>query len=111
MSAFNEDQRDYMRSLAAIPREQRCECGWDTRGDCFGSCYGDEAKGGAERHGDECDRNTTDPRYHSECTCGATARYVERSKARRVARTAAPASAALVLALVPLSGLVAGWAR
>jgi len=28
VSYFNEDQRDHMRSLGAIPRELRCASGW-----------------------------------------------------------------------------------
>jgi hypothetical protein len=58
MSYFNEDQRSYMESLARIPREQRCDCGWDRRGHCFGACYGDEAKGGAPRPEDREDTTT-----------------------------------------------------
>lgn len=34
MSYFNSDQQDYMRSLAAIPPERKCWCGWYTLGDC-----------------------------------------------------------------------------
>ena len=33
-SMFNADQRAYMASLAAIPSEQRCECGWYRLGEC-----------------------------------------------------------------------------
>lgn len=31
---FNEDQRDHMRSLAAIPPAERCWCGWGRAGAC-----------------------------------------------------------------------------
>ena len=34
MSYFNEDQEDYMRSLAAIPPAERCWCGWYRLGEC-----------------------------------------------------------------------------
>lgn len=38
MSMFNDDQRDYMRSLATIPPEHRCWCGWYKLGECYGGC-------------------------------------------------------------------------
>jgi hypothetical protein len=31
MSYFNEDQEDHMRSLASVPREDRCPSGWHVR--------------------------------------------------------------------------------
>jgi len=34
MSYFNEDQEDYMRSLAKIPPEKKCYCGWYPLGEC-----------------------------------------------------------------------------
>jgi hypothetical protein len=34
MSLFNEDQQDYMRSLAKIPTTERCWCGWYSLGEC-----------------------------------------------------------------------------
>ena len=30
----NDDQKDYMRSLARIPRNERCKCGWYRLGEC-----------------------------------------------------------------------------
>lgn len=46
LSYFNDDQVDYMKYLASLPRERRCECGWSPRGECFGPCYGHADKGG-----------------------------------------------------------------
>lgn len=34
MSYFNEDQQDYMRSLAEMPLESKCWCGWHRLGEC-----------------------------------------------------------------------------
>ena len=34
MSLFNEDQQDYMASLAKIPVTERCWCGWYSLGYC-----------------------------------------------------------------------------
>jgi hypothetical protein len=34
MSYFNEYQQDYMRELASLPAEAKCECGWYYRGKC-----------------------------------------------------------------------------
>ena len=34
MSLFNQDQEDYMRELAAIPRNELCHCGWYRLGKC-----------------------------------------------------------------------------
>lgn len=31
---FNDDQKAHMRSLAAIPPEERCWCGWCPSGEC-----------------------------------------------------------------------------
>jgi hypothetical protein len=36
MSYFNEEQQDYMRYLATVPRDQKCVCGWHPREDCEG---------------------------------------------------------------------------
>ena len=47
MSYFNEDQQSWMRTLAKLPPEKKCDCGWSYRGQCFGSCYGRPDKGGA----------------------------------------------------------------
>jgi hypothetical protein len=57
MSYFNEDQRDYMRYLAELPKEAKCDCGWHPRGRCFGRCYGDESKGGAPRRPEEANQD------------------------------------------------------
>jgi len=35
MSYFNADQEAHMRSLASIPPEQRCWCGWSLMGQCW----------------------------------------------------------------------------
>lgn len=60
---FNADQRSWMDYLATLPKEAKCDCGWNVRGKCFGSCYGYPEKGGWVEtiHG----RN-------AECTCGHT---------------------------------------
>ena len=34
---FNDEQRAYMASLAALPPEAKCACGWYVRGEC-GRC-------------------------------------------------------------------------
>lgn len=34
MTYFNDDQRSYMESLARIPPEGRCWCGWYRLGEC-----------------------------------------------------------------------------
>jgi hypothetical protein len=33
--SFNKEQREYMDSLAAIPDEKRCWCGWGSLGRCL----------------------------------------------------------------------------
>ncbi len=78
MSYFNEEQDDHMRYLASLPAEAKCACGWYVRGECYGSCYGDEAKGGAEKHATTCEfgRRLTGPT--PACTCGALARNISR---------------------------------
>ena len=58
---FNAEQEEHMRAMASLPREKKCACGWNLRGDCFGSCRGDAAKGGfvacgEYRNGRKCDR-------------------------------------------------------
>ena len=36
---FNEEQRDHMRSLAALAREGKvCPCGWFTKEECARRC-------------------------------------------------------------------------
>ncbi len=49
MSYFNEDQQAWTRTLESLRPDQKCSCGWDRRGHCFGACYGHPEKGGAER--------------------------------------------------------------
>jgi hypothetical protein len=34
MSLFNEHQEEFMRSLARIPAENKCWCGWYLAGEC-----------------------------------------------------------------------------
>ena len=47
MSLFNSEQRDYMRYLASLPREAKCDCGWALRGQCRSVvCYGYPERGG-----------------------------------------------------------------
>lgn len=43
---LNADQRSWVQHLASLPPEEKCACGWNLRGRCFGSCYGDASKGG-----------------------------------------------------------------
>lgn len=47
MSMFSDDQRSWSVYLACLPPEAKCDCGWDRRGECYGSCYGHPEKGGA----------------------------------------------------------------
>lgn len=42
MSYFNEEQQDYMRSLAAMPLETKCWCGWYRLGECPNGCPKDK---------------------------------------------------------------------
>lgn len=42
MSYFNEDQQDYMRSLASIPLNTKCWCGWYMLGECPNGCPTDK---------------------------------------------------------------------
>jgi hypothetical protein len=42
MSMFNEDQLDHMRSLAAIPPQEKCYCGWYRLGECPNGCPPDK---------------------------------------------------------------------
>ena len=44
---LNEEQRKHMEYLATLRPEQKCDCGWAKRGECFGQCYGHADKGGA----------------------------------------------------------------
>lgn len=32
--SLNRDQEDYVRYLASLPPEQKCECRWYRRGEC-----------------------------------------------------------------------------
>jgi hypothetical protein len=34
VTMFNSDQRSWMESLAAIPPDRKCWCGWDRLGEC-----------------------------------------------------------------------------
>lgn len=43
---FNADQLEYMDYLGTLTAEQKCACGWNLRGECYGSCRGDAEKGG-----------------------------------------------------------------
>ncbi len=47
----NEDQQAWARYLATLPPEQKCACGAEMRGQCYGRCYGDLSKGGGPRPG------------------------------------------------------------
>jgi hypothetical protein len=54
-SPFNEEQQDYMRYLASLPREARCPCGWYVREDCDKrplnpGCADSRAKAGLPPH-------------------------------------------------------------
>jgi hypothetical protein len=31
---FNDDQQSWSAFLATLPRDLRCRCGWDVRGEC-----------------------------------------------------------------------------
>jgi hypothetical protein len=52
-SYFNEDQQAYMRHLSTLKPEEKCDCGWYPRGECFGQCYGKPEKGGSPRKDDK----------------------------------------------------------
>jgi hypothetical protein len=43
---FNDDQIAWMRTLSRLPKEKKCDCGWNYRGECFGTCYGHPERGG-----------------------------------------------------------------
>jgi hypothetical protein len=43
----NNHQQAWANYVAALPPEQRCDCGREMKGQCFGRCFGDRAKGGA----------------------------------------------------------------
>ncbi len=45
----NEDQQAWGRYLASVPPDQKCDCGSQLQGQCYGRCFGDLAKGGAPR--------------------------------------------------------------
>jgi len=38
---FNKYQREYMEYISAVPREQRCRCGWYLKNKCP-HCTGEE---------------------------------------------------------------------
>lgn len=44
MSYFNEEQRGHMDSLSKLTPEQKCFCGWEVLGRCYGRCN-DKAPG------------------------------------------------------------------
>lgn len=46
---LNEEQRKHMEYLATLRPDQKCDCGWAKRGECFGKCYGHADRGGAVR--------------------------------------------------------------
>jgi hypothetical protein len=48
-SYVNKDQQAWTRYLASLPTEQKCNCGGEIQGHCYGRCYGDLKKGGASR--------------------------------------------------------------
>jgi len=48
MSYFNDEQLGHLRFLDSLKPEEKCDCGWSKRGECFGQCWGDESKGGAK---------------------------------------------------------------
>jgi hypothetical protein len=52
-SFIDGDQQAWARYLASLPPEQKCECGREIRGQCYGACYGELAKGGASRPAQE----------------------------------------------------------
>lgn len=43
---FNAEQEGHMAYLASLPADQKCDCGWDRRGECGGQCYGKPERGG-----------------------------------------------------------------
>ena len=45
----SDEQQQYLDYLATVPADQRCACKWAKFGECFGTCYGDESKGGYVR--------------------------------------------------------------
>lgn len=44
---FNEDQRSWMKYLASLPKEKKCPCGWDRRGECY-NCNRDGRQAAAD---------------------------------------------------------------
>jgi hypothetical protein len=46
---INEHQQAWARYVASLPPEQKCDCGCEIQGQCYGRCYGDLAKRGAPR--------------------------------------------------------------
>lgn len=51
----NSEQQGWMKTLSSLPPEKKCDCGWDYRGDCMGSCSGKPEKGGFVSCGDKND--------------------------------------------------------
>jgi hypothetical protein len=47
--SISNDHQAWARYLASLPPAQKCECGHEIQGQCYGRCYGDRAKGGAPR--------------------------------------------------------------
>lgn len=41
MSMFNDYQRDWMECLSRMPREDKCRCGWDRKGECYNCNHAD----------------------------------------------------------------------
>ena len=56
---YNEEQKGHMRYLASLPKEEKCDCGWYKRGECFSSCYKFKEKGGAPKTTYYCPRHKT----------------------------------------------------
>lgn len=52
---LNDDQKEWLRYLASLPRDKICPCGWYTREECdrrprTGSCVENRAKAGLPPH-------------------------------------------------------------
>jgi hypothetical protein len=48
-SYVKKHQKAWTRYQASLPPGQKCNCGGEIQGQCYGHCYGDLAKGGAPR--------------------------------------------------------------
>lgn len=46
-SYVKDDRQAWERYLATLLPKQKCDCGSEMKGQCYGRCYGDLAKGGA----------------------------------------------------------------